>query len=235
MARSSGPVCTFKAAIHEAGHAIIALSCRQKIHSVWARDDKGACELSPSLPRVVYHACDVSVRGARRDLMFDVAGWLAEDLHTRAQTGKRKTKCKLAEDNRISHERNHISYHLRHADDDGASSEGGDEWHAAQLARRIVEHERMIEARPLVVTRSINNADIVAEIERAEAAAERILKRRWDEVIAVATAIFRRKSGRLTGKQVAQTIRLCPQRKATAKETATKKPRRSGRRRNLLE
>jgi hypothetical protein len=70
-------------------------------------------------------------------------------------------------------------------------------------------------------TRNQIAADIVAEIGRAEAAAQRILKRRWDEVIAVALAIFRRKSGALTGKQVAQTIRLYWQWKAAARKRDT--------------
>ena len=64
----------FRRAIHEAGHAVIALSCQRKIVGIWANENFGQCETH----EVDWH---VSIARARSELCIAVAGNIAELLH----------------------------------------------------------------------------------------------------------------------------------------------------------
>lgn len=64
----------FRMAIHEAGHAIVALSFRRKIVEVWAEKDIGLCQTHPV-------EWEGSIALARTEVSIAVAGNIAEGLH----------------------------------------------------------------------------------------------------------------------------------------------------------
>jgi hypothetical protein len=183
-------VCTFEAAIHEAGHAFVAIWCGYKIKSVWVKGDKGACETHPRPVQVVYSERDVSVKAGRRSLMLDVSGWIAEELHVTASGSEPMLR--------------RVSDRLREIANIALLSSGSDASEAFELAYRIADHECRMARNGF--TDTITHAGILREIERAETRTRRILTRYWHQVVAVASALSSAKNGRLTGKQVNHAI-----------------------------
>jgi hypothetical protein len=154
--------------------------------------------------------------------MVDVAGFLAEDLDEEVQTygrwarpNDRQTEREIAEAdgvNYVPHPRR-VSTTIRLApwEIPGEAMLAGSDFDMAFqkadaicLGHRIQEVARRLKlgSRLDVSSLAPSRDDIVLIIEQAEARAERILKRRWKEVDALARALWRRKSHRMTTAQV---------------------------------
>lgn len=77
---------------------------------------------------------------------------------------------------------------------------GGDP--EADFQNALYKSRRIVEGLALRPTRG----EILAEVRRAERRAQRILTRRWGDVLKLAESLCRRRSGRMTARQVGRLL-----------------------------
>jgi hypothetical protein len=186
------------AALHEAAHAIVGMACGRRLVSVSVSGHEGYTAFKPIARD---HPCvGGSILRIKRLLTGTVAGYVAEAMHF----GGWPKRLRISEAVR------------RHGLDGG----GPEMKYTVKLAKAIREGQALKDATRRAwespngqspVTKP-TKADIVSEIERAEERAERILRRRWDDVLRLTLSLSRRKSRRMTG---AQALALLRSRKGT--------------------
>jgi hypothetical protein len=208
---------SWETAVHEAGHVVVGLALGFKPLSVSVSGQDGLAVLDPGASFIFGWAAHT-----RRDLAVDVAGVVAEEMFSvwgGEATPLPDARARFREClRRATLARPRVSECLRHAtlDEFPVADEGAvlgellvaDEeaaflkaealaWSSASLAYARVP------SRPPVAVPEV----IVAEVERAERRAERILRQRRADVLKLARSLCRRKSGRLTAGQVRRLLR----------------------------
>jgi hypothetical protein len=226
----------WETAVHEAGHVVVGLATGRKVLSVGVRGEEGLADFEPWVWRHPLLGGSVARvrRGLAVDVAGFVAEEMAsfwEDEGLVPTDADRETWALLSAAGYRS--RRVISDYFRL----GTPNEllAGDIESAFRKAKALAEyskvlaecsaalkeppeecpvvpcpgnHEEMMaflraNANPLVAAPE----DVVAEAERAEGRAARVLRRRWADVLKLARSLCRRKSGRLTAGQVRRLLR----------------------------
>jgi hypothetical protein len=193
-------------AVHEAGHAIAAIHLGRKLVDVVVRDDgTGTTSTEPwRYSHPILGRRDGRIGRIRKALVFCVAGSVAEALGGGWWSGI-------------------LSERIRH--DKGNDDPHGDYLAAVAQAKQILEGLSLLrlkvafEAGDLKAGDHVDHTprreDIAAEVGRAERRALGILTRRWPEVLKLAGSLCRRKSGRITARQVKQLLAIADGKEAS--------------------
>lgn len=187
------------AAIHESGHVVVQLELGYPVTAVWVDEDgTGKADIEP-YRRLPPEHCP---REMRESIDVCVAGRVAEDLYDEWN--------------------NHDEWQT-----DGGWQDVVELMAMARCEAVTAEDRRprypssLLKAKPTFLSELLADPghDIsvaldranrylhpMAEIEAAERRVEQILKERWDAVLKLAGSLYRRKSHRMTGKQVRRLI-----------------------------
>jgi len=212
------------AAYHEAGHVIVGMAQGRKYTAVWINDDgTGEVAFEPWAWR--HPVCGGSATRVRHGLVLDVAGGVAEDLleevRDHGELSAKQDREQLAALSRVLGGRpgyRRISALLSTLQEAGGL-EGdleGDRENALRKAEALALKGFLSKSAatglpapgeaPSVITHHDCWPDALAEILQAESRAERIIVRNWAGVCRLAVSLFRRKSHRMTARQVARLI-----------------------------
>jgi hypothetical protein len=218
MKKPAGFLDTLDTAVHEASHATVTIKVGLEFKEVWADGDEGAVVLGDWW--WVSPLVGGSLRRVRKLLTVNVAGQLGEDLWKEwmAYGGQWATP-EDEEFARILGEphphplrvstllRGELATQLLQEDESDFSQAYDKIFHIAlsRLGRDIEATRDAVERSSMQEVIESSQAE---ELLLAERRAERILKRNWSKVLQLGHSLARRKSGRMTYKEVARLI--CP-------------------------
>jgi hypothetical protein len=203
----------FYVAIHEAGHAVVALELGRRFTAISIDGDTGMVEFVPLA--IAWQQDDPGPEAqaaVRRLLTVNVAGCVAVDLQESlddwgewpspendqliAALGETPRPRLLSTVIRQLYTTKGNAYHdlITGSDHDLALSDAHALFFDAKRKRRICSEKTLVQG-------------MLAEIRQAEVQAEAILKQRWEDVGRLARSLCRRRSHRLTEKQALYLLR----------------------------
>lgn len=175
-------------AVHEAGHTIVLLELGQALKAVWVDAATGRCECEPEPLRDAW----VDPRDHRENLDFKVAGCIAANLFDEWTTN----------DYRWMDDEDWLAV-AACAEYLGESTDRYIDY-PSRIIKNAADNATLMEASDFkgLIESASEYPDPEAEILAAERRVEEILKRRWDDVVKLAHSLCRRKTHRMTAKQV---------------------------------
>jgi hypothetical protein len=205
------------AAYHEAGHAVVSLALGLRVNKVWIDGRGVGCTESHSEAHLHPHLLRTKAErlaAAREVLAIHVAGHVANHLRDQwAWFGRWPTRREIRERPEASDSSSAALVSSRFAAGDATLDNRDDLFKAEMAATGIWKlGSRGRRLRPvggdgeIVAAVVVPREALLAEILRAERRAEKLLKRHWQAVEAIAGKLWQGKSGKLMHAQLMKLV-----------------------------